>query len=211
MGKVVFNITVSLDGFVTGPNDGPENGLGDGGDRLFKWYFSGNTEIPISDGRMVLKVSPQSAELLKKSMGTFGADVWGRRTFDIARAWDGHPPRTPCFVVTHTIPQEWAKAGSPFTFVTDGIESAIRQAKKAAGDKDVVVCTASLLQQCLKAGLLDEIYIDVVPVLLGNGVRLFEDLGTTPIELESIRAIGAPSVTHLGFRVIKEQQKQKLP
>ncbi|MGD0611302.1 MAG: dihydrofolate reductase family protein [Anaerolineales bacterium] len=211
MGKVVFNITVSLDGFVTGPNDGPENGLGDGGDRLFKWYFSGNTEIPISDGRMVLKVSPQSAELLKESMGTFGADVWGRRTFDIARAWDGHPPRTPCFVVTHTIPQEWAKAGSPFTFVTDGIESAIRQAKKAAGDKDVVVCTASLLQQCLKAGLLDEIYIDVVPVLLGNGVRLFEDLGTTPIELESIRAIGAPSVTHLGFRVIKEQQKQKLP
>jgi dihydrofolate reductase len=211
VGKVVFNITVSLDGFVTGPNDGPENGLGDGGDRLFKWYFSGNTEIPISDGRMVLKVSPQSAELLKESMGTFGADVWGRRTFDIARAWDGHPPRTPCFVVTHTIPQEWAKAGSPFTFVTDGIESAIRQAKKAAGDKDVVVCTASLLQQCLKAGLLDEIYIDVVPVLLGNGVRLFEDLGTTPIELESIRAIGAPSVTHLGFRVIKEQQKQKLP
>ena len=211
MGKVVFNITVSLDGFVAGPNDGPENGLGDGGDRLFKWYFSGNTEIPISDGRMVLKVSPQSAELLKESMGTFGADVWGRRTFDIARAWDGHPPRTPCFVVTHTIPQEWAKAGSPFTFVTDGIESAIRQAKKAAGDKDVVVCTASILQQCLKAGLLDEIYIDVVPVLLGNGVRLFEDLGTTPIELESIRAIGDPGVTHLGFRVIKEQQKQKLP
>jgi dihydrofolate reductase len=203
MGKVVFNMTMSLDGFVAGPNDGPENGLGDGGDRLFKWYFSGNTEIPISDGRMVLKVSPQSAELLKEAFGRYGAGVWGRRTFDIARAWDGHPPGRPCFIVTHTIPQEWVNEGSPFTFVTDGVESAIRQAKKAAGDKDVVICTASIMQQCLKVGLLDEIYVDVAPVLLGSGVRLFDHLGTGPIELESIRTIEAPGVTHLGFRVVK--------
>lgn len=203
MGKVTFNITMSLDGFVAGPNDGPENGLGDGGDRLFGWYFSGDTEVPISDGRMVLKVSPQSAELLKEAFGTYGAGVWGRRTFDIAGGWGGHPPGTPCFIVTHTIPQEWVKEGSPFTFVTDGVESAIRQAKKAAGDKDVVVCTPSIMQQCLKAGLLDEIYIDLVPVLLGSGIRLFEHLGTEPIEMESIRAIEAPSVTHLAFRVVK--------
>jgi dihydrofolate reductase len=203
MGKVTFNMTVSLDGFVAGPNDGPENGLGDGGDRLFNWYFSGDTEIPISDGNMVLKVSPQSAEILKEALGTYGAGVWGRRTFDIAGAWDGHPPGTPCFIVTHTVPQEWAREGSPFTFVTDGVESAIRQAKIAAGDKDVVVCTASILQQCFNAGLMGEIHIDVAPLLLGNGVRLFDHLGIEPIELEIIRAIEAPGVIHLGFRVIK--------
>jgi dihydrofolate reductase len=203
MGKVVFDMTVSLDGFVAGPNDGPENGLGDGGDQLFKWYFSGDTEVPISDGNMVLKVSSQSAEILKESLETYGAGVWGRRTFDIAEGWGGHPPGSPCFIVTHTVPQEWVKEGSPFTFVTDGVESAIRQAKQAAGDKDVVVCTASILQQCLNAGLMDEIHIDVVPLLLGNGVRLFDHLSIEPIELESIRVIEAPGVTHLGFRVVK--------
>jgi dihydrofolate reductase len=129
--------------------------------------------------------------------------VTGRKTFDIARGWGGHPPIAPCFVVTHAVPQEWVKQGSPFVFVTAGIESAIRQAKQAAGDKDVVVSTASTLQQCLKAGLIDELHIDVAPILLGNGVRLFDQLGTKPIKLEYIRAIAAPGVTHLGFRVMK--------
>lgn len=203
MGKVVFNMTMSLDGFVAGPNDGPDNGLGDGGDALFNWYFSGDTEIPISDGNMVLKVSSQSAELIRRSFETYGAGVWGRKTFDIARAWGGHPPGSPAFIVTHTIPEEWVYEGSPFTFVTDGVESAIRQAMKAAGDKDVVVCTASILQQCLSLGLMDEIYIDVAPLLLGKGVRLFDHLKIEPINLERIRAIEAPGVTHLGFRVLK--------
>ncbi len=203
MGKVTFNITVSLDGFVAGPNDSPDNGLGDGGERLFDWYFSGDTEIPISDGNMVLKASPQSAAILQEAMSTYGAGVWGRRTFDIARAWGGHPPGRPCFIVTHNIPQEWVYEGSPFTFVTDGIESAIRQAKRAAGDKNVVVCTASILQQCLNAGLMDEIHIDVAPILLESGVRLFDRPGKGPIALERIRAIEAPGVTHLGFRVVK--------
>lgn len=201
MGKVVFNMTMSLDGFVAGPNDGPENGMGDGGDQLFEWYFSGDTEVPISDGQMTLKVSSKSAELLKEALEASGAGVWGRRTFDIARGWGGHPPGRPCFIVTHTIPPEWVKEESPFTFVTDGVEGAIRQAKQAAGDKNVVICTASIMQQCLRAGLLDEIYVDVAPVLLGGGVRLFDNLG--PIRLENIRTIEAPGVTHLGFRVVK--------
>jgi len=208
MGKVTFNMTMSLDGFVAGPNDSPENGLGDGGDALFKWYFSGDTEISISDGTPVLKVSSQSAKLLKEAFKTYGAGVWGRRTFDIARAWGGHPPGTPCFIVTHTVPQEWVREGSPFIFVTDGVESAIRQAKKAGGDKDVVLCTASILQQALKVGLVDEMYIDVAPVLLGGGVRLFDNLGTESFELESIRAIDVPNVTHLGFRIVKKQRKE---
>lgn len=203
MGKVVFNITMSLDGFVAGPNDSPENGLGDGGEALFKWYFSGDTEIQISEGTPTLKVSSQSAKILKDAFATYGAGVWGRRTFDIAHAWGGHPPGLPAFIVTHTVPQEWVYKGSPFTFVTDGVESAIRQAKKAAGNKNVVLCTASILQQGLKAGLVDEIYIDVAPVLLGGGVRLFDHPGARPIELENIHVIEAPGVTHLGFRIIK--------
>jgi dihydrofolate reductase len=203
MGKIVFNMTMSLDGFVAGPNDGPENGLGDGGDALFNWYFSGDTEISISEGTPVLKVSPPSAEVLKEAVRTSGVMVTGRRTFDIAKAWGGHPPIAPCFVVTHTVPQEWVKEGSPFTFVADGVASAIRQARQAAGDKDVVVSTASILQQCLNLGLMDEIYIDVAPLLLGKGVRLFDHLDINPIELECIRVVKAPGVIHLGFRVVK--------
>jgi dihydrofolate reductase len=205
MGKVDFNMTVSLDGFVAGPNDGPDNGLGDGGEALFNWYFSGDTEIYLSEGAPTLKVSRQSAEILKQAFETYGAGVWGRRTFDIAHAWGGHPPGSPAFIVTHTVPQEWVYAGSPFTFVTDGVESAIRQAKQAAGDKDVVVCTASILQQCLNAGLMDEIYLDVAPLLLGKGVRLFDHLNIDPVELERIRVVEAPGVTHLGFRIVKKQ------
>lgn len=203
MGKVTFNNAVSLDGFVAGPNDGPENGLGDGGDQLFEWYFSGNTEIPISDGNMVLKVSPQSAELLKEAIKTSGAWVWGRRTFDITGGWGGHPPGTPCFIVTHTVPQDWIKQRSPFTFVTDGVESAIRQAKQAAGEKNVIVSSASIAQQCLKTGLLDEMQIDLVPVLLGGGIRLFDHLGSKPVELEIKRVVEAPGVTHLVYRIVK--------
>jgi len=202
MRKVIFNMTMSLDGFIAGPNDGPGNGLGDGGDRLFKWYFSGDIEIPIP-GSPVLKVSPESAELIKESFETMGAMVTGRRTFNIAGAWGGNPPGAPCFVVTHTVPREWVKEGSPFTFVTDGVESAIRQAKKAAGEKNVVVTTASILQQCLIAGLVDEIDVDLAPVLLGAGIRLFDNLGTEPINLEITRVVEAPGVTHLRFRVVK--------
>ena len=203
MGKVTFNMTMSLDGFVAGPNDGPENGLGDGGDGLFTWYFSGDTEVFMSEGVPPLKVSKQSAELMKKAFSNYGAGVWGRRTFDIAHAWGGNPPGSPAFIVTHNIPQEWVKEGSPFIFVSDGVESAIHQAKKAAGDKDVVICTPSILQQALKAGLVDEIHVDVAPILIGGGVSLFDHFGSAPINLECIGNIQAPGVTHLGFRVIK--------
>ena len=201
MGKVVFNMTMSLDGFVAGPNDNPDNGLGDGGDALFNWYFSGDTEILLS--RAPLKVSAQSAKILKDAVETYGAGVWGRKTFDIAHAWGGHPPGSPAFIVTHNIPQEWVYEGSPFTFVTNGVENAIRQAKEAAGEKDVVVCTASILQQCLNAGLMDEIHVDVAPLLLGRGVRLFDHLTMDATKLERIRVVDVPGVTHLGFRVVK--------
>jgi dihydrofolate reductase len=202
MSKVVFNITTSLDGFVAGPNDGPENGLGDGGEPLFNWYFGGEVEFPISDGNMVLKVSKQSAELLKEALGNQGAAIWGRRTFDIAHAWGGHPPTAPSFIVTHHPPQEWIKDGSPFTFVTDGVASAVSQAKAVAAGKDVVICTPSILQQALNLGLVDEIHVDVAPFLLGRGVALFDNLDK-PIQLECFRVVEAPAVTHLAYRVLK--------
>jgi dihydrofolate reductase len=109
----------------------------------------------------------------------------------------------PVFVVTHSVTQDWVYEGSPFTFVTDGLESAVEQARAVAGDKDVGVIGASLVQQCIRAGLLDEIHIDLVPVLLGDGIRLFDHLGTEPIELESTRVIEGAGVTHLTFRVVK--------
>ena len=204
MGKVRTGLSVSLDGFISGPNDGPEAPMGVGGEKLLAWYSAGDTEYRLPGTDMVFKVSAQTAEYLAETRRTTGALVTGRRTFDLTNGWGGrHPLDVPVFVVTHTVPQEWVSEGSPFTFVTDGLESAIGQAKAVAGDKDVGVVGASLVQQCIRAGLLDEIHVDLVPVLLGDGVRLFDHLGTEPIELESTRMIEGAGVTHLTFRVVK--------
>jgi dihydrofolate reductase len=193
MGKVYFYMTVSLDGFVAGPNDAVE--------RLFEWYFSGDVEIPIP-GSPTLRVSPESAEILLDASRTGGAMVTGRRNFDLAGGWRGNPPTSPCFVLTHHVPEDWTDDDSPFVFVTDGIESAVRQARAAAGEKDVEVGTPSTFQQALNAGLLDEIHIDLVPILLGRGVRLFDHLRIEPTDLEIIRVVPAPGVTHLRYRVV---------
>jgi dihydrofolate reductase len=204
MGKVTTGLSMSLDGFIAGPNDGRERPLGEGGERLFAWYSSGDTEYGLPGTEMVFRVSPQSAELLREAHTKMGAFVTGRRTFDITNGWGGSPPLgVPTFVLTHTVPQEWVYEGSPFTFVTDGVESAVEQARAVAGEKDVAVGAASIVQQCLKAGLLDEIHVDLVPVLLGGGVRLFDRLGTGPIELERTEVVEAPDVTHLTFRVVR--------
>ena len=204
MGKVAMGLSMSLDGFIAGPNDGPGSPLGDGGEMLFAWYSSGDTEYRLPGTEMVFQVSPQSAEILREAHSKMGAFVTGRRTFDIANGWGGSPPLgVPTFVVTHTIPQDWVYEGSPFTFVTGGVESAVEQAKQVAGEKDVAVGAASIVQQCIRAGLLDEIHVDLAPVLLGGGVRLFEHLGAGPIELERTEVVEGAGVTHLTFRVIK--------
>ena len=128
----------------------------------------------------------------------------GRRTFDLTNGWGGrHPLDVPVIVVSHTVPQEWVYEGSPFTFVTDGLQSALEQAKALAGDKDVGVVGASIVQQCIRAGVLDEIHFDLVPVLLGDGVRLFDNLGDGQVELERTEIIEAPDVTHMTFRVVR--------
>ncbi len=204
MGKVTCGFSMSLDGFIAGTNDSPELPLGKGGDRLFKWYFTGNTDNEVPMGEGVMKMSNEGAELVKEAARQAGVLVTARRTFDIANAWGGrHPMDVPIVVLTHHVPQEWVKEGSVFTFVTDGVESAIAKAKQIAGDKDVVVGAASVVQQCLKAGLLDEIHVDLVPCLLFNGVRLFDHLGIDPIDLVLVEGSGGPGVLHLTYRVIK--------
>lgn len=208
MGNVVAELSVSLDGFVAGPHDGPEQPLGVGGERLFGWFSSGDTPVALPGTEMVFQVGRASAELLRQEWNAIGAMVAGRRMFDIAGAWQGKPPGGgPCFIVTHHPPSEWLSAESPFTFVTDGVESAIRQAKHAAGAKNVAVSSARIVQQCLAVGVLDEIQIDLVPVLLGAGVRLFDHLGAAPIELALIRSVEGIGVTHLNYRVVKYREQ----
>jgi dihydrofolate reductase len=196
LGKVGTGFSTSLDGFIARPN-------GDVGP-LFDWYFDGDTDYTVPGGNFTLKVSPQSAELLSESYGNMGALVAGRRHFDHAGGWRGrHPMDLPVFVVTHTVPQEWVYEDSPFTFVTDGVASAVGQAREVAGDKNVGVGGADIAQQCIEGGLIDEVGIDLVPVLLGEGVRFFGSLDTGFVQLETTSVVEAPGVTHLRFRVVK--------
>jgi dihydrofolate reductase len=194
MANIVLSMSMSLDGFITGPDDGTEHPLGRDGHRLHAWLSDGGTD-PASHR----PPSGPSAKVFDELMAT-GAVIAGRRTFDLARGWDGdHHDGVPVFVPTHVAPE-----GEPpghVRFVTDGIESCVGQARAAAGDRDVLLHGASTAQDCLRAGLLDEMEIHLVPVLLGEGRRLFEDLGPEHIELELVRTLEAPDVTHLRYRV----------
>ena len=205
MGKVMAGFSTSLDGFIAGPNDSPEQPLGERGERLFEWFYSGDVEFTFPSGGMTVKLSPESAEAALDLFRGVGAIVSGQRMFDVANGWGGrHPMDAHVFIVTHSVPEDWIEQnkGAPFTFVTEGVKSAVEQARQAAGNKIVAVGGANVAQQCLELGLLDEIYVQIVPVLLGGGVRLFDDLKTTP-DLEPTRVINAPGVTHLTYRVVK--------
>lgn len=198
MGTIAAGFSMSLDGFIAGPEDDVQ--------RVFAWMYQGDTTMNLSSGDtdFELQVSAESADQYQEAMHQTGAIVSGRRMFEVAGAWGGkHPMDVPVVVLTHNVPQEWVYDGSPFTFVTDGVESALAKAREIAGDKNIGVGGADVTRQCLKLGLLDEIQIDLVPVLLGRGVRLFEYLGVEPIELESTGVSAAPGVTHLSFRVVK--------
>jgi dihydrofolate reductase len=188
--KIILDITMSLDGFIAGPDDH--------GKPLHHWLFSGDTPGAYND---FFKLSKKSAKVFDNFIKTTGAIVAGRRTYDITGGWGGnHPfPGVPVFVLSSHPPEKVPEGSTAFTFVSDGIKSAVRQARKAAGKKNVYVLGgASIAQQCLNAALLDEMTIHLVPVLLGGGVRLFDNL-EKQIKLEQTKIIEAPGVTHLQF------------
>jgi dihydrofolate reductase len=196
MSKVIAGFSMSLDGFVADPDDGVEH--------VFKWYSAGGTDAEVMAGDHPIEMTREAAESIAEAGRAAGVLMTARRTFDIAHAWGGkHPMDVPVVVVTHRIPEEWVhREGSPFTFVTEGVRGAIQVAREIAGDKDVVVGAPSVTQQCLEYGLLDAIHIDLAPVVLGRGIRLFDHL-TKPIELLVAEASGNPHVTHITYRVIK--------
>ena len=196
MAKVVAIMSMSLDGFVADANDGVAE--------VFDWYFSGDVDVSASSATMdmTFHVSPQSAEHLKSLQAEVGAMLTGRRTFDAADGWGGqHPWGVPAFIVTHEVPDGWPRPGSTVRFVSDGIESAVAQARSAAGSKSVLVHGAQTIQECLDAGLLDEIHIDLAAVLLGAGVRLFDHLANTPVVLGDPTVVAGVGVTHLRYPV----------
>ncbi|MDQ3602446.1 MAG: dihydrofolate reductase family protein [Actinomycetota bacterium] len=206
MSNVIFDMGMSLDGFIAGPNAGPRNALGDGGMRIHRWVF--DLESWRERQSLVGGQTNRDDEVSNETFARTGAYVMGRRMFDEGEVgWPDPPPfRAPVFVLTHHERKPWVRqGGTTFTFVTDGIESAIEQARAAAGDKDVRIAGgANTIQQFIKAGLLDELQIHLAPILLGDGVRLFDHPGTEQIELERTRVIDSPRVTHLTFRVVKE-------
>ncbi len=192
MSKVIAGISMSLDGFVTGPNVTRARQLGDGGDVLHQWL----TEPDQVD-----------RDLLAGMRDGAGAILMGRRSYDLAEGdggWgDGGPAGPlPCFVLTHYPPApETVRASSIFSFVSDGIESAVAQARRAAAGQVVGVHGASATQQCLAAGLMDELQVHLIPVLLGSGTRLFDHLGG-PVRLARTEVLDSPNATHLRYRVL---------
>lgn len=206
MSNVIVDIGISLDGFIAGPNAGPQNNLGDGAQRLHQWMYdvhSWRERQNRAGGE-----TNRDDEVVREAVDRVGAYVMGRRMFDEGEVgWPNPPPfRAPVFVLTHEEREPWIrKGGATFTFVTDGIESALKQAKEAAGEKDVRIAGgADVVQQFIEAKLVDELQIHLVPVLLGDGVRLFDHIDRGPVELENTRVIDSPKVTHLGYRVSQE-------
>ncbi|MFD2077511.1 Dihydrofolate reductase [Actinopolymorpha cephalotaxi] len=197
MSKIVLHMAMSVDGFITGPDDGTDHGLGVGGERLHEWLSAGGV-----DPGSHRPVDETNAIVFDEAMAT-GAVITGRRTFDHAGGWAGdHHDGVPIFVLTHAAPEEPAPGHA--RYVTDGIESCVAQAKAAAGGRDVLLHGAATAQACLRAGLLDELELQLVPVLLGQGRRLFEDLPPDHVELELTRSLQGPGVLHQHYRVRTE-------
>jgi dihydrofolate reductase len=195
MSKLVAIMSMSLDGYVADRDDGVAE--------VFDWYMrSGDVEFHAGGSDpMTFRVSEPSAEHLRGLWSELGAVLTGRRTFEVAQGWGGNHAWGPAFVLTHDVPDGWPRTDSTVHFVTDGLESAVRQARDAAGGKAVGVHGADTIQQLLNAGLLDELHVDVAAVLLGSGVRLFDHLAGTPAVLGDPRVIAGVGVTHLRYPV----------
>jgi dihydrofolate reductase len=213
MGKLRLNITMSLDGFVAGPNQSEENPLGEGGGQLHQWLYP-LAIFRETHGEEGGEVSPSTA-VVEEWLDNIGATVMGRNMFgggpgpwreDPWNGWWGEEPpfHGSVFVVTHHPREPLTLSDTTFTFVTEGVESAVAQAKGTAGGKDVSLAGgADVARQCLAAGLVDEMDISLVPLLLGDGARLLDDLRDAGLELEQLRTVDAPGVTHIKYGVTR--------
>jgi dihydrofolate reductase len=210
MAKLRLDISISLDGYVAGPHPTEQDPLGVGGEQLHEWVVvleAWRRPHGLEGGEV-----NESTAVLEESLAGVGATVMGRNMFGGEGSWDANPwdgwwgeepPfHMPVFVLTHHEREPLVKRGTTYTFVTDGIESALAQAREAAGGQDVALAGgADVAQQFLRAGLVDELQLHVAPVLLGGGRRLLDDLDGAKLELEQVRAVAAPGVTHLKYRV----------
>ncbi len=191
MTKVIANMSMSLDGYIADPADGI--------DQLFGWMGSGDVETPTAVEWATFKTSAASAEYMRASMATIGALIAGRHLFDITQGWGGtHPVGVPVVVVTHEPPADWPHEN--FTFV-DSVEKAVQVAREIAGERNVVVASAKIAQQCLSQGLLDAIHVDQVPVIMGEGIRWFENV--PPVRLSTPTVVEGDGVTHLVYEVTR--------
>jgi dihydrofolate reductase len=204
MGKVVIDMSMSLDGFITGPGDGPRFPLGErGARRLFDWYFSGTEPF---EGT-VFRPDPVNRPVLAEIFANVGAMLTGRLTFDITNGWGGsHPVNAiPVVVLTHNPPSAFPQGKSEFVFVSDGIRSGVARAKALAGDKRVAIGGASVAQQALQAGLVDEIYLHIAPIVLGVGKRLFEQVGSRSIQLNHLDTLDTNDAQHVRYEVVRNE------
>ncbi|MFY9782622.1 MAG: dihydrofolate reductase family protein [Acidimicrobiales bacterium] len=199
MAKVVAAMTMSLDGFVAHLDDGVEH--------LFDWYENGEVLIEWPGNDMVSKVSTASAGYLQELIECTGALVVGRRVFDYTNGWGGHHPfGVPVYVITHTTPDGWPRDDAQFTFVNDGVETAVAMAREVAGEKSVGLAGPNIIQQCLNAGLVDELRIELVPVLLGEGVRLFDHLDSSPMFFSNPTVLQGNGVVHLIYEIRRDNR-----
>jgi dihydrofolate reductase len=197
MSTVMMGASVSLDGFIADPSDG----VGP----LFDWMNNGDVAITTSDTERVFHVTAASAEVIGPAWNSVGATVIGRRLFNITNGWAGRPAAGDhVFVVTHSAPTDWPFADAPFTFVTDGVRSAIEQAKAFSGERSVSVTAGDIGGQALEAGLVDVVWMDLVPVVFGTGVRFFGGFEKGPVLLENpTTVVQGDRVTHLRYPVRK--------
>ncbi|MGW5667844.1 dihydrofolate reductase family protein [Micromonospora sp. NPDC003776] len=194
MTKVTTGATMSLDGYIADASHG-------GFEHLFQWYGNGDVETAMAG--MTVRTSAASAEHLRALRERTGALVVGRRLFDMTNGWGGrHPMNVPVVVVTHRVPEGWDRESDSFVFVTDGIEAAIDRARALAGDKEVGVNGGTIAAQVIEAGLLDEVHVDLVPVVLGDGIPLLAGLKIAPVLLDGpTNVVQGNGVTHLAYRV----------
>jgi dihydrofolate reductase len=189
MPKLIADMSMSLDGRVATDDHDIA--------RLTRWFFDGDTEVAPG---APFRTSANSAKVLRDAFGTVGAIIGGRTYFDLADGWGGrHPMGVPVYILTHEPPADWPE-DSTIRFVTDGLESAVEQARAAAGDKDIGVATPGTVRQCLDAGVLDELNINLIPVVLGKGRPFFDGIERT-VDLAGPEVIEGEGVTHLRYRV----------